>query len=1059
MSGDKDFRDQRWRGFVRCGARWFLLVLTFCGLSSGPAPAFGDEAFDALVEVESRYTELRNSGRYAEALPLAQEMVTRAERDFGNRPAIIGVSMENLAFIYIALNRYDEAEQLYLKSIPIFEKTFGSDHSQVAGSINGLANVYYAQGKFQKAEQSYRQALEAYTKSEGPESLAAALAVHNLAGTQRELGNYRESEQNYRRALAIRTKVTGLENPDAADTLNNLGILLTTQGRYPEAQRLLEQALAVRQVVYNPDHPRIADVLNNLGNLSYYGGRYAQAESYYKRSLAIRRRSLGDAHADVGQSLNNLGMVCFDQSRFAEAEDYYRQALTTRVEALGRDHIVVGDTLANIGNLLVSQGHYDDVEQTYRRAIAIFEKQLAPQHPKVADVLISLGVLYTEQNRHTDAEAANQRALAIYEKAHGPDHPEVARVLHNLAAARRDAGRYDEALQIINRAIDIRDRLGVGEDNRSLSYTVRAKIHWALGHKTEAIADLRRAIELVEQQRGQTSGGEQERGASFEKMSAPFEYMVGWQAELGHPAEAMAALERGRARSLVDQLQTQGIDLLADVPQAEADELRRRDSLAKQQVTSIEKQLELLPTEESLTPVELKQRQQALVEQLSAAQAETVAVYRDIRNTSPAYRLAVSSDFQPLSLAELQQWTTGQEALLLEYMIGQESSHLLIVQATGEARVEKILISDELAKSWSVEPGELTTNKLAKIWQVGDADVVQLLAQPRLKPEASERLAQLWKLLLPADVRTNLVEGKFRRLVIIPDGLLNELPFEALVVETGEEPKFLLDIGPPTIYAPSATVLVNLQQRATGDAPSPQPVLTVADAVYGNTTAEVRPDAEDVLTSRSRYWDGAGPLTELPFTATESSWVARNYKSLGVDVAGLRGAMATEANVRANVEGRELLHFACHGLVDQEHGNFFGALALTPGKAAAGPADDGFLTLPEIYLLPLRRCELSILSACQTNVGPQQRGEGLFGLSRGFLVAGSRRVVASNWLVDDEAAASLVSYFTAGLAQAKKKESNVDYSRSLHDAKRWVRSQAKWQSPYYWATFVQIGPN
>ena len=106
----------------------------------------------------------------------------------------------------------------------------------------------------------------------------------------------------------------------------------------------------------------------------------------------------------------------------------------------------------------------------------------------------------------------------------------------------------------------------------------------------------------------------------------------------------------------------------------------------------------------------------------------------------------------------------------------------------------------------------------------------------------------------------------------------------------------------------------------------------------------------------------------------------------------------------------------------------------------------------------MKGSELAILSACQTNYGPQQKGEGTWALSRGFLVAGSRRVVASNWLVDDEATASLVSFFCAGLAQAEKAGQPVDHAAALQAAKRWVRQQDKWKSPYYWASMVLIGP-
>jgi len=106
-----------------------------------------------------------------------------------------------------------------------------------------------------------------------------------------------------------------------------------------------------------------------------------------------------------------------------------------------------------------------------------------------------------------------------------------------------------------------------------------------------------------------------------------------------------------------------------------------------------------------------------------------------------------------------------------------------------------------------------------------------------------------------------------------------------------------------------------------------------------------------------------------------------------------------------------------------------------------------------------RAIELAILSACQTNYGPQQQGEGVWALSRGFLVAGSGRVVASNWLVDDEAAATLMTYFCQYLATPEKNKRPVDYAEALHQAKRAVRQQEKWAGPYYWATFVLVGPN
>jgi CHAT domain-containing protein len=199
-------------------------------------------------------------------------------------------------------------------------------------------------------------------------------------------------------------------------------------------------------------------------------------------------------------------------------------------------------------------------------------------------------------------------------------------------------------------------------------------------------------------------------------------------------------------------------------------------------------------------------------------------------------------------------------------------------------------------------------------------------------------------------------------------------------------------------------------------------------------------------------------LSPLPYSGQESRWVGRVFGDNGQGAVQLVGAQATEANVRRSVNDRRVLHFACHGLSDNDYGNLFGALAVAPGADRTNPNDDGMLTLAEIYDLELGACDLAILSACMTNYGPQQHGEGTWAISRGFLVAGARRVVASNWVVDDEAGASLVSYFCGAVAKAQGGGQAPDYPAYLHQAKRWVRGNPKWKSPFYWATFELIGP-
>jgi tetratricopeptide (TPR) repeat protein len=211
-------------------------------------------------------------------------------------------------------------------------------------------------------------------------------------------------------------------------------------------------------------------------------------------------------------------------------------------------------------------------------------------------------------------------------------------------------------------------------------------------------------------------------------------------------------------------------------------------------------------------------------------------------------------------------------------------------------------------------------------------------------------------------------------------------------------------------------------------------------------------------------WDQAADYTRRALAIDEQNfgrdsvhWIATLFDKAGLPSVKLVQHEATEAQLRAKIKGRQFVHLACQGLSDAAFGNFFGALALTPGDKAGDASNDGFLTLQEIYELDMRRCDLAILSACMTNYGPQQRGEGAWALSRGVLVAGAKRVVASNWVVDDQAAASLISYFAGGVAAELSDHRAPDYAASLQAAKRWISEQEKWHSPFYWAGFVLVG--
>jgi CHAT domain-containing protein len=246
-------------------------------------------------------------------------------------------------------------------------------------------------------------------------------------------------------------------------------------------------------------------------------------------------------------------------------------------------------------------------------------------------------------------------------------------------------------------------------------------------------------------------------------------------------------------------------------------------------------------------------------------------------------------------------------------------------------------------------------------------------------------------------------------------------------------------------------VLAHLARRPPLPAAARTSLLTVCNPAYP------QPDAPAAAGGGSRgALLTAGQLKPLPGSARESAQIRRFFD----DVTTLEGPAATEEALRNNLPGKRVVHLAVHGLVDPKSHNLFGALALTPPAAGhdADSKNDGLLHLHEIYGLSLKDCDLAVLSACQTNVGPQPPLEAGVTLASGFLTAGARNVLASHWPAHDAATAELIAAFFAKAMPAKAGGEALPYAVALREARKEIRARAGWSSPVYWAPFVLIGP-
>jgi CHAT domain-containing protein len=406
-----------------------------------------------------------------------------------------------------------------------------------------------------------------------------------------------------------------------------------------------------------------------------------------------------------------------------------------------------------------------------------------------------------------------------------------------------------------------------------------------------------------------------------------------------------------------------------------------------------------------------------------------------------------------VTAAETQASLVPARGFMLVYQEGAGGLLLFVVPPAPEPVVAvRLVVDDRAAMALGVPAGPLPAAVLDKLLleEEGNGGLLrrdlQRTAARGLAP--ARRLHALWRSLVPEGV-WHRIRGA-PEVVVVPDGSLHLLPFEALVVadpDAGDGVRYWLDEGPVVRYAPSATALASLSARRRSiPAESGAELLVVADPAFTGAPRAA---------SAAR---GSG-LEPLPGTAAEArairaAWTARRGAA---SVRTLEKEEAEERTVReALTPAVRFLHFATHGIVSSARNELLAALALAPPRdGIVRASNDGLLQLFEIYELQLD-ADLAVLSACGTHVGRLVRGEGAFALSRGFLAAGARRAVASLWPVSDDSTSVLMATFYRRVAETPPGHA-VDYARALRDARREVRGREEWAAPFFWGPFVVSG--
>ena len=825
------------------------------------------------------------------------------------------------------------------------------------------------------------------------------LTYLNLGYLHTNLGNMELALSSYKTALQIWEATN--EQQKRASTLTAMAGVYAQLGEKQTAFDLHDQALKISRNIGHRNGE--ASALNGIGYLYDILGERSEALKCYTRAAQLFTAIDNPHYAAV--TLGYVARVYFAMGDNDRTLEFFKRKLL--LSRAVQDRRMESYTLKDIGDVLSEKGQTEEALNQYRRALSL--SQEVKDRRGAALILISIGNVWEQRNK-TQALSNYEQALSLIQAV--ADRRGEVQTLFRIAGVKRDLGRLEEARRDIEQSLELIEKL------RTKVFSPALRISY---------------LETV-----------------YKHYEFYIDLLMRMHERDGAAAYATLALEvneHARARTLLENLMAAHTDIRQGVDPQLLDEERQ----ARQQLNEkAEQQTRLLSGK--LQP----EREAAIRKEVESLLIQYQEIESRVRDKSPKY--AALTQPRRLSLASIQQ-ELDDDTLLLEYELGTERSY-------GWAVTKNSSTSFELpARSKINGPARTLYEALSQNHPAAKEKTAQPQSNPIVATIAYQKAANELSAILLNPV-AQLLPGK--RLVIVTDGILQYIPFAAL-----PEPNVSQDgLSTPLVVKheivtlPSISALAVLRNELSGRKSASKSLAVLADPVFEKDDPRVRQGRvqarfqaqKSVAALRGANLDeprvqlepdrGPQVFERLPFSSEE----AQSILQLVPATDSMR-AVGFAANLKTALDPAlrqyRIIHFATHAVIDNSHPELSGIVLSLIDET--GRNQNGFLRLNEIYNMNLA-AELVVLSACQTGLGKETRGEGLIGLTRGFMYAGVPRVVATLWRINDRTAAEFMSYFYE--AMLKKRESP---SKALRTAQIRMWQADKNALPHSWAAFVLQG--
>jgi len=928
--------------------------------------------------------------------------LSEAEKNIPNQIT----SLVRIGLAYQKLNQLQQSISYYEQALTLLRTT--GEKTKEANILAEIALAYQSLSNFEQAIAYFNQAITLYEAEKDSANAANTLKALGLIYTLS--GNNQGAIAQYEKALSYWQAINS--NSEAARVLTLMGNTASNLGNYQQAINYYNQAISIWQDMGEKD--RMAQSFQFLGQLYIQLGDIDTSLSYQKQALSLWE-ALNDS-AGKAEMLSEIGLRYYTLDDTEQAISYYEQArsLWRSLNQPAEEAKI----LNAISSIYYWSGNYQQAQEYLNQSLQIFQAQKLPSWE--AETLVKLAMVYSLSGDKDQALIYLNQAISIIETLPNPNFKalEFSRAANTYYLLKD----YEKGLKYHNQSLQLWQGMG-NLSNQAFELAIIARIERDRGNFNQSLTNIEAAIKIIEGLR--TKIGSQElRQSYFATVQDYYQFYIDLLMQLhqqnpsqGYDAKALHASESSRARSLVELLTEAG----ANIRQGADPKLLEQERNLQQQLNAVERRRqELLSAEYTQQQLdEIKQQSQSLLNQLDELEAK-------IRLTSPRY--ANLKYPQPLTLQQIQEKVLDDDTLLLEYSLGEDRSYLWAVTKNS-------ITSYILPKQSEIE-------EIAKPFrEINESTSVESglpLSEILLKPVASQL-------------------GN-KRLLIVGDGVLQYIPFAALPIPS--QPNTPLLVEHEIITAPSTSTIAiqreQLQNRPTVAktiAVLADPVFSLNDSRVTRNAPQQNPQTLDNLALKRATRNlgiGEGPKAygRLEYTRTEAekilALVPENQRLQALDFQA-----SLEEAKNPNLSEYQIVHFATHGLLDSVNPELSGVVFSLFNQQ--GQAEDGFLRLQDIFNLNLP-AELVVLSACQTGLGENVKGEGLVGMTRGFMYAGARRVVVSLWSVNDASTSELMTRFYQPILKGGKNP-----IIALREAQLEMWKSGKWQSPYYWAAFTVQG--